>query len=633
MPSSNPLDTTNYTTLLSGNSWHNGTGSVTFSFPANVPGDTITGLLPGERVFAELAIARANEICNVNLVAAPSGTTGQVIFQRDAGDDGFGYAYYPPDGDVFISTIPDQLAAAFFNTGWQTYIHELGHALGLRHPFDSSPFLAATLDTQQYTVMSYDPHPDQASLPLLDQAWPATYMLYDIQALQSIYGANMSTRNGNTTYFGNSGEYALADGGKIVATIWDGGGVDTIDASNQTGNSVIDLRPGHFSSIGAIANNITIALGVTGNAKTQSAWIENASGGSGDDTMTGNEVSNVLTGGGGGDTLTGGAGNDYLDGGTGNDAMTGGTGNDIFVVDAAGDTVTEAANEGTDRVASSVDWTLADHFENLFLTGLAAINGTGNGVANVIIGNDAANTIAAAVGNDVLRGGAGNDTLDGGEGRDDLNGGLGIDAMAGGGGDDLYYVDALGDSVSESSGQGADRVFSTVDWTLSDHVETLTLTGTAASAGTGNGANNTITGNGAANALSGAGGSDTLNGGAGEDTLTGGAGNDALRGGTGADRFVFALDSIDQVFDFAPGVDKIAVSAAGFGGGLAESGTVVLIKNGAPVALGTGGQFLYDTDDGRLWFDADGFGGTAAIQFARLGGAPTLSAGDFLVLA
>jgi hypothetical protein len=341
----------------------------------------------------------------------------------------------------------------------------------------------------------------------------------------------------------------------------------------------------------------------------------------------------LIDGFGGDDTLIGGIGNDYLIGGAGVDQMTGGMGNDTYDVDAAGDTVTEAANEGTDRVASSINWTLADHFENLLLTGNAAINGTGNGVANILIGNGASNTLTGGGGNDVLRGGAGNDTLDGGEGRDDLNGGLGADAMSGGGGDDLYYVDALGDSVSESSGQGADRVFSTVDWTLSDHVETLTLLGVSGIAGTGNSANNTITGNGAANALSGAGGADTLNAAAGDDTLTGGAGNDVLRGGAGADRFVFALDSIDLVADFVSGLDKIVVSAAGFGGGLAENGAVALIANGAPVALGTGGQFLYDTDDGRLWFDADGFGGSAAIQFARLGGRPAILAGDFLVLA
>lgn len=627
MPSSDPLDTTNYTTLLNGNSWHDGTGSVTFSFPANVPGDTITGLLPGERVFAELAIARANDVCNVNLVAAPSGTTGQVTFQRDTGDTGFGYAYYPPDGDIFISDIDDQTAAALYNTGWQTYIHELGHALGLRHPFDNSPFLDATLDTQQYTVMSYDPHPDQASLDLLVQEWPATYMLYDIQALQSIYGANMNTRSGDTTYFGASGEYALADGGKIVMTIWDGGGVDTIDASNQTNAVTIDLRPGHFSSIGAIANNVAIALGVGGS--TQSAWIENAKGGAAGDTMTGNDVANRLMGGGGNDALSGGGGNDALIGGLGDDGLSGGAGNDFYYVDTSGDTASESAGEGTDRVYSSVDWTLGSNFENLTLTGAAEIDGTGNTAANSIAGNSAANVLSGDGGDDALFGGLGDDTLGGGGGNDSLNGGAGNDQMTGGAGNDTYAVDAAGDMAAEIAAEGIDRVISTVDWTLGGEFENLTLTGVAEIDGTGNTANNAITGNSAANDLSGGQGNDVLAGGAGNDTLEGGSGNDTLTGGADADRFVFdaPTEGRDMIRDFAIGVDKIVIGGAGFG-----VAAIVLHANANPIVSGDGGQFLYDTDNGRLSFDSDGAGATAAVWFATLSSRPLIAASDFEVL-
>jgi Ca2+-binding RTX toxin-like protein len=111
------------------------------------------------------------------------------------------------------------------------------------------------------------------------------------------------------------------------------------------------------------------------------------------------------------------------------------------------------------------------------------------------------------------------------------------------------------------------------------------------------------------------------------------AGNDTLTGGGGSDRFVFLRGSIDTVTDFAVGVDKIVVSAADFGGGLVVGGAVVLRAASNAVASGPGGQFLYDTDDGRLWFDADGQGGAAASYFARLHNFPAISAADFEVIA
>ena len=133
---------------------------------------------------------------------------------------------------------------------------------------------------------------------------------------------------------------------------------------------------------------------------------------------TGNTLDNVLTGNSANNTLTGGAGNDTLDGGIGNDTMIGGTGNDTSVVTAAGDVVTENANEGTDTVQSSITYTLGANVENLTLIGTATINGTGNTANNILIGNSANNTLSGANGNDTLRGGLGNDTVNGGSGND-----------------------------------------------------------------------------------------------------------------------------------------------------------------------------------------------------------------------
>ena len=223
-------------------------------------------------------------------------------------------------------------------------------------------------------------------------------------------------------------------------------------------------------------------------------------GTSGVDTLNGGAGNDTLSGLAGNDTLNGGAGNDTLNGGTGNDTMVGGTGDDTYVVDSASDVVTEAANEGTDLVQSSVTYTLAANVENLTLTGTTAINGTGNALNNVLTGNSAVNTLTGGAGNDTLNGGAGNDT------------------MVGGTGDDTYVVDSASDVVTEAANEGVDTVNSSVTLTLGNNVENLVLTGTSAINGTGNTLNNTLTGNSGANTLSGGTGADTLIGGAGNDT-------------------------------------------------------------------------------------------------------------------
>src|SRR6185436_10733278 len=174
---------------------------------------------------------------------------------------------------------------------------------------------------------------------------------------------------------------------------------------------------------------------------------------------TGNSANNVITGN---------SGNNVLDGGAGADQMAGGAGDDTYVMDNAGDTVTENANEGTDLVQSSVSFTLGANIENLTLTGTSAINGTGNSLGNVIAGN---------AGNNVLTGGAGDDT---------------------------YVVQNTGDSVVENANEGTDLVQSSVSFTLGANVENLTLTGTSAINGTGNSLSNVIGGNSGNNLLDGA---------------------------------------------------------------------------------------------------------------------------------
>ena len=281
------------------------------------------------------------------------------------------------------------------------------------------------------------------------------------------------------------------------------------------------------------------------------------------------------------DTLVGSAGNDTLDGDLGADTMTGGDGNDIYVVDNAFDSVVETNNSPSqiDTVQASVSWTLGADLENLVLTGVSAIDGTGNDLRNFITGNAASNVI---------------------------DGAAGADSMSGGDGSDTYYVDDAGDNVIETNSEkmsgGVDSVHSSLaTYTLTSNVENLYLDGNAAANGIGNALDNTLfagagdnvldgrdgndtvsferalagitvtlstsaqqntvgsgldsvknienltgsvyadtlSGNSGANVLNGGAGDDTLVGGAGNDRLIGGQGTDTLTGGTGADTYVF----------------------------------------------------------------------------------------------
>jgi hypothetical protein len=169
----------------------------------------------------------------------------------------------------------------------------------------------------------------------------------------------------------------------------------------------------------------------------------------------------VLTGNSGNNVLSGGAGNDTMSGGAGNDTMIGGTGNDIYVVDAAGDVVTELAAQGTDTVQSSISYALGSDVENLQLTGVAAINATGNTLDNVLTGNSGNNVLSGGAGNDTMSGGAGNDTLIGGDGSDVFihMHGDGSDIVQGGTG--ASWFDTINLDQSHGSLQP------TTDWTIS----------------------------------------------------------------------------------------------------------------------------------------------------------------------
>jgi len=242
-------------------------------------------------------------------------------------------------------------------------------------------------------------------------------------------------------------------------------------------------------------------------------------GGAGSDTFLGGVGNDSLFGEADNDSLLGEAGADYLDGGDGGDQLVGGQGNDTYVVDEF-DTVREELNEGADLAISSVNYTLANNFENLLLTGTHAINGTGNTLGNRLTGNSLNNT---------LTGLAGDDTLDGG---------IGIDTLDGGAGDDLYIVDSALDRITED-GTGTDTVLTSVSFDLS---HALVNGGTGLEKLIYSGISNAValTGNASAN---------TIIGGAGSDTLDGKVGVDSLIGGAGDDFYVLAVNDDDKIVD------------------------------------------------------------------------------------
>lgn len=281
------------------------------------------------------AFAIWGEYINVTFVESSVAGADINIGNLDTDDDYYSaYANYPSrsleGGDIWINVnaaANQQIGLA--EPGFRTLMHEIGHALGISHPgnYNAAPGVTLTYeanaeyyqDSLQYTIMSYF---GSSSTGALRTSFAATPMAHDIAAIQSLYGANMSIRTGDTVYGFNSNAgrdaYDFTLNSLPVIAIWDAGGRDTLDFSGWSSNSRIDLAEGASSDGGGQTFNVQIAFG---------ALIENAIGGGGDDILIGNDSGNLLRGGGGNDALTG---------GFGNDRMEAGAGADIFVFTSAG---------------------------------------------------------------------------------------------------------------------------------------------------------------------------------------------------------------------------------------------------------------------------------------------------------
>jgi serralysin len=352
------------------------------------------------------------------------------------------------------------------------------------------------------------------------------------------------TGTGNFSGVGN----ALAnqiEGGAGNDTLDGAVGADTMIGGIGNDTYIVD-NPADAVTEGAGAGTDTVQTTLA--SYTLGANVENLTfTGTGNFAGTGNAAANLITGG---------AGDNTLDGAAGADTMIGGVGNDTYIVDDAGDVVTEGAAGGANTVdnveTTLASYTLTANVEDLNYTGTGDFTGTGNEGANQIVGG---------VGDDTLNGLVGADSIFGGGGDDSIDGGIGADLMSGEAGDDTFIVDDAGDTVQELAGEGTDTVQTTLaTYTLAAHLENLTFTGTGNFAGTGNAVANTITGGSGLNLLIGGAGDDTLIGGTSFDQLRGDDGADALTGGSGADSFIFSsLVGIDTVTDFASDTDTLLI--------------------------------------------------------------------------
>lgn len=458
------------------------------------------------------ALEAFEQVANVDFVERPdsAGTALRIVYGDLPGARlGATHVQYSGGGalqraEIWLDTgydyMSDMSPGSF---GHFVAIHEIGHALGLGHPSGHDPSLGKAFDHAGYTVMSYEDHPgtgrDGSGLPLA----PRTPMLYDIAALQFLYGAAGSAGGDDTYLFG--------DGLAQIRTIWDSGGNDTIDASGQILPVVIDLGEGAASDIGrrgagrdwnrVADDNVRIAFGTV---------IENAIGGAGDDRLIGNDADNRLEGGGGDDVLRGGPGMDtfVFSGRFGVDRILDIEDGEILLFEGIDRAELAFLRSGDDLVVRhGPDRVVIEGFHRVART--LVVNG------GIWSADDPGGPPPPDPGPPGLRlaGSGGSDTLRGGGGDDELSGLGGNDRLIGGAGDDVL-----------DGGDGNDRL----------------------SGGAGN------------DVLHGGDGNDRIDGGAGNDVLHGGAGNDRLDGRAGDDIFV-ADPGNDTIFG-GPGVDILHVS-------------------------------------------------------------------------
>ncbi len=706
---------TDYTTLLSGSYWSGADVTaqpviLTYSFLATKP--TTDPHFLGTTLNTFAAFTAQQQTQTQQALARWSGVSG-VIFEQVApgqGDINFagynlgsvgGEGFFPWGnwnystatastihftadvqasgyGDVLMNTALEDGAGLF---AYPTLLHEIGHALGLKHP--TEPFTSYVIVHNQWDPgVSYDGNfsimsPGGSGSTLTDITGDDTLAIQSIYGTSAQQGAQFSSLGWNAATFTLTA--TLKNGGQTVRgvstsnTITGGTGDDTIYAIGQGSNRIYgklgddtlvggsgvnyldggagaDTLNGWFSPASyasyadatvAVAANLLSPWLNTGDAAgdvylnlhrvlgsnsadtiTGDNAGDNLQGGAGDDTITGGTGVDYLYGQGGADTLNAGAGTSYLDGGAGGDTLNGSAGHASFAAysDATSGVTASLANPGANTNDAA-----GDIYHDI----------------HRIVGSKYADALTADNAGDILQGGAGDDTLLGGSGLDHLYGQAGADTLTAGAGPSYLDGGAGADALIGSVGHASYASYSDATSAV-----TVNLISPGASAGDaagdsftnihdvlGSNSGDTITGDNSGDVLNGGAGADTIVGGTRADVLVGGVGADNLTGGLGADqfRFNYATEGGDTITDFnSAQIDKIGAWSSGFGAGLV-AGALDPAHFALNAANAANSQFIWVAASHALYWDADGTGGGAAALLATLQGVTSLSASDIRV--
>lgn len=487
---------------------------------------------------------------------------------------------------VGIGIDSDYTSTQLGTHAYMTLLHEIGHALGLKHPGnysdgDIEPYLDAGWDTRDTTVMSYN----------ASRFMPSWYQWLDLAAFEYLYtnagdepppptdpNAPLTLGGGNETYT-ISGGAAIVFGGLGSDTIYGGtegdtiyGGrsqADTLDIGDliygMQGSDLIFGNGGNDSLYGGLDND-TIYGG------RGYDWIQ---GGLGDDYLAGGggvahpeDEADTIYGGAGNDSILGNGGDDILYGEAGNDTIFGGLGNDT--IDGGQDADSIDGQDGNDSL-------LGGEGDDTLIGGLGNDTLIGGDGADSLSGGDGADSLSGGDGNDTLFGGDGNDTILGGDGADEMDGGAGNDSLDGGDGDDKLsgqdgndtLIGGLGND-SLDGGNGNDSL-------------------------DGGSGNDTLVGGDGADTLLGGSGDDSIDGGDGDDIIDGGTGNDTLTGGSGRDVFIFRANAGEnEITDFNVDADVVRIiGVAGINNVAAALAALTVTDGTTELDLGGGNKVIF----------------------------------------